>query len=269
MKHLKNFQIFERYMGVDAKDVVRIQDIIDKSRGDKGKQHQLASNMANKITDYDKAIRRGRAAEDIGRTDLADIFFGRAKELASKGLTGGKGKPIQAFASQVTGNVGIKRDGEKAKLVDRSNPVVSAPIVKSTTSAPAKTVVKPIASKQPVAPIQTNYNRPSGKIEEWPILPIGKINLKTGENEIFQDVNDEDSTLVLVMTQLGTYKIIMGTRGDYTNKGKITHANILHDQTRRDMGNVQIIGQYDAQNGGLADIMQATGKSSILGYVFK
>ncbi len=78
MKHLV---LFERYMEVDSKDRMRISDIIDKAKGDKSKEMQLAQTMANKIKDYDKAIRRGRAAEEEEQKHLAEIFFKRAKEL--------------------------------------------------------------------------------------------------------------------------------------------------------------------------------------------
>jgi hypothetical protein len=37
--------------------------------------------MANKITDFDKAKRRGMAAKAEGKPALAKIFFNKAKEL--------------------------------------------------------------------------------------------------------------------------------------------------------------------------------------------
>lgn len=78
MKHLV---LFEKYMEVDSKDRMRISDIVDKAKGDKAKEIQLATTMANRITDYDKAMRRGRAAEEEKQKHLADVFFKRAKEL--------------------------------------------------------------------------------------------------------------------------------------------------------------------------------------------
>ena len=78
MKHIK---LFEKYMEVDSKDEMRISDIITKADGDKAKESQLAKLMADKIKDFDKAIRRGRAAEQKKKKHLADIFFKRAKEL--------------------------------------------------------------------------------------------------------------------------------------------------------------------------------------------
>lgn len=39
--------------------------------------------MANKITDFDKAKRRGLAAQAEKRPELAKIFLKRAKELKS------------------------------------------------------------------------------------------------------------------------------------------------------------------------------------------
>lgn len=65
----------------DPKDEMRISDIVTKSKGDEAKQIQLATAMANKITDVEKAERRGEAAEDQGLEELASIFYNRANQL--------------------------------------------------------------------------------------------------------------------------------------------------------------------------------------------
>ncbi len=61
----------------DAKDEMRIRDIISKAAGSKSKIIQLSTMMANKITDKDKALRRARAAEEDNYHEIANIFYKR------------------------------------------------------------------------------------------------------------------------------------------------------------------------------------------------
>lgn len=74
----------------DLKDETRILELMSKTMGNSPEQlsplpkaHQLAISMANKITDGDKAIRRGNAADALGYSSVADIFFARAKNLGA------------------------------------------------------------------------------------------------------------------------------------------------------------------------------------------
>lgn len=64
----------------DKKDEKRINDMVQKAKDD---NHllRLANQMANSIKDHDKAMRRGRAAEDQNFHDVAAIFFNRAQKL--------------------------------------------------------------------------------------------------------------------------------------------------------------------------------------------
>ena len=64
-----------------SKDTNRILDIIDKANGDRNQENRLATSMANKIKDADKALARGLAAEDNNYHNVAEIFFAREKEL--------------------------------------------------------------------------------------------------------------------------------------------------------------------------------------------
>lgn len=65
----------------DNKDKFRIEDIVEYSKGDKDKATRLAQNMANKITDGNKALRRAAAAVSLGYKNLASIFKYRANQL--------------------------------------------------------------------------------------------------------------------------------------------------------------------------------------------
>lgn len=84
MKHVMLFEQFmleKSPMEIDLKDEMRINDIIRKSSGDKEKAMKLAQTMASRITDRYKAMRRAKAASAAGRSDLADIFNSRMREL--------------------------------------------------------------------------------------------------------------------------------------------------------------------------------------------
>ncbi len=61
----------------DAKDEMRIRDIVSKAAGSRSKIIQLTTTMANKITDKDKALRRARAAEEDNYHEIANIFYKR------------------------------------------------------------------------------------------------------------------------------------------------------------------------------------------------
>lgn len=70
---------------VTSKDIMRIQDIVRKSAGNAYKAKKLAETMCKLITDKWKAVRRARAAEREGESELADVFMQRAKELGAYG----------------------------------------------------------------------------------------------------------------------------------------------------------------------------------------
>lgn len=83
----------------DPKDLKRVEDILSKSdkaakkktgnftavKNDraeiKKEEETKAKNMAKAITNYDKAMRRGNAAKELDKPNIAKIFFDRAKEL--------------------------------------------------------------------------------------------------------------------------------------------------------------------------------------------
>ncbi len=90
------------YKTVEPKDKKRIADILSKSdkggkkkfgnftavKNDKAKikeeEEKKAQQMAKSITTYTKALRRGNAAKEIGKDNIAEIFYKRAKELKPK-----------------------------------------------------------------------------------------------------------------------------------------------------------------------------------------
>lgn len=72
------------------KNYKRVQDIVDKSAGDKDKAVALSQTQANRISDEFKAINRSMCAKELyGKTkneiymNIFEVFFQRAYELGS------------------------------------------------------------------------------------------------------------------------------------------------------------------------------------------
>lgn len=65
----------------DDKDTLRIKGIIDKAKGDKSKEIQLATIMANSIDNKEKANNRANAATKLNLPHIAEIFKNRANKL--------------------------------------------------------------------------------------------------------------------------------------------------------------------------------------------
>lgn len=65
------------------KNYKRVQDIVDKSAGDKEKAVALSQTQANRISDEFKAINRAMAAKAMNQEHIFEVFFQRAYELGS------------------------------------------------------------------------------------------------------------------------------------------------------------------------------------------
>ena len=65
------------------KNFKRVQDIVDKSAGNKDKAIALAQTQAIRITDEWKAINRSMAAKEMNQEHIFEVFFQRAYELGS------------------------------------------------------------------------------------------------------------------------------------------------------------------------------------------
>lgn len=65
------------------KNFKRVQDIVDKSAGDKDKAIALSQTQAIRITDEWKAINRSMAAKEMNQEHIFEVFFQRAYELGS------------------------------------------------------------------------------------------------------------------------------------------------------------------------------------------
>lgn len=91
--------LVEYIVNEDAKDEMRVNDIITKSNGNAAKEENLAFNMAKAITDKSKAMRRYEAADKLlGKTHIVTVVFARrAAELGNNVAV-----PVAASASNTT-----------------------------------------------------------------------------------------------------------------------------------------------------------------------
>lgn len=68
----------------DQKDYQRIKDLISLSTSDFEKGFKATQKQVNSITDGAKAFRRGKAADELGYSGIANMFYKKANELGYK-----------------------------------------------------------------------------------------------------------------------------------------------------------------------------------------
>jgi hypothetical protein len=119
-----------RQAAPEKKDMMRLMDIMIKSKEDPEKAKQFARNMAKAIKDVEKAKRRAEAAEQLGFDDLAAIFWARHKELSSA-------QPLAASFNRIAAKLLDKGETELASevlaLSDQPGPFDGSKKQKPTT----------------------------------------------------------------------------------------------------------------------------------------
>lgn len=126
----------------------------------------------------------------------------------------------------------------------------------------------PATTPTPVAAPSEKKNRWNPK--KWAINVCGRLNLKTGMNEIIEDVVawGTDSSLVLVQTEIesaegiGTgWRAIAGSGSGYSEKGN--YVVLTHSQTRGVVARGIVYGEFPCTLDGMAQIQKIIGRSSI------
>lgn len=118
----------------------------------------------------------------------------------------------------------------------------------------------------------------------WHVLPIGVVNLKTGDNKFF-NVFEDDNVLVLVSRreynfdtgkqEPKSFKGIIGYAGEnqplgwYINNHNEKYVTLQHDQSFADMGNWELIEEFPCTQEGFADLMKVVNKKSLICAVMK
>lgn len=155
----------------EPKDLKRVRDFRIKSGGDFEKEVALARRMANTLTNVDKAIGRAEAAAEVygGWNEIVDIFYDKAKEL---GYTG----PPPAERLEVL----------------KEKPILGSKL-------PPEQRYK--------RPERSGFKNTRWKGSSWEgnaILPLGKVDLRTGDSPMFNvydtwlDDPDDDGGIVEV-----------------------------------------------------------------------
>jgi hypothetical protein len=129
----------------EPKDLKRVKDFAKKSGGDFEKEVALARQMANTLTNMNKAVGRAEAAAEVygGWNDIVQVFYDKAKELGYNGPVPGK----RLEAGIVLGSKLPKEQQYKSRRDD--------------------------------------YSRGGYRRGGSPILPLGKVDLRTGKCEYF------------------------------------------------------------------------------------
>ncbi len=106
---------------------------------------------------------------------------------------------------------------------------------------------------------ERRFNDPS------PVLPLGMVDLKTGENE-YIDFNDErDATIEVWQSENGRYRLVI-TAGGEPIEGIGTHQRFKHDQTGHKIGDWVMVDYTEVEN--LAGLIDLYGKK-LPGYTYK
>jgi len=153
----------------EPKDLKRVRDFGLKSGGDFQKEVAFAQRMANTLTNMDKAIGRAEAAAEVygGHNEIVDIFYNKAKELGFKGAAPGErlADPKHVLGSKLSPEQQYKRQSHRG--------------------------------------IAGGYGRRGRSWDGNAILPLGKVDLRSGDSPVFNVydtwLNDrDDSTTVEV-----------------------------------------------------------------------
>ena len=141
----------------EPKDLKRVRDFALKSGGDFQKEIAFAERMARTLTNMDKAIGRAEAAAEVygGWNEIVEVFYNKAVELGYKGPKPGE----RLEQGIVLGSKLPKEQQYKSNRGGSGNDRYS----------------------------HRGYRR--GAWEGSPILPLGKVDLRTGDSPIF-NVND-------------------------------------------------------------------------------
>ncbi|MFA5152664.1 MAG: hypothetical protein WC554_08910 [Clostridia bacterium] len=254
------------------KDLIRMQDIKTKADGNHDKEISLATTQANIIQDAGKAKARAEAAEQVfgSGSDIAQIFSDRAIIL------GGSYVKSVASPGAIAPVVGPKIKGEKLKREFKKNYIMPSERIKQ----PASTISlnKPGSGfsrgLDPKAAMSTGIYADSPEIggeyhyRAAAILPLGKVNLGTGESPMFnvRKTWEDEGTVEVWQARDGKRKLIF-TSGDKPGDKINDTRNFKHDQTGGMIGRNWKLVDY-APLKELQELIRLYG-SSLSGYTYK
>ena len=153
-----------------SKDIMRMESIKEKARGDYMQQIMYAYNMACAITEPGKAMARGYAAQEIfgEASAVGQVFFERAYDLS-----GGKEVRPEASVNQwedTTEGIEAEYEGipiEEQPASRRDDTIMFMPGQVIKTSKVPLVALGKINTIKGTGPKFNLYNNPSGTMEMW------------------------------------------------------------------------------------------------------
>lgn len=168
-----------------SKDVMRMESIKEKARGDYMNQVMYAYNMACAITEPGKAMARGYSAQEVfgEQSVICQVFFERAFDLSG----GREVRPVPSVDPLDTSDEGIEAEYEAIPIDEQ--PASRRPDKLVTTG--------------------TKHKNPFSKI-----VALGKINVHKGSGPQFNLRDHPVGTMEMWQTDEGKYRMIYTTHYD-------------------------------------------------------
>jgi len=170
-----------------SKDVMRMESIREKARGDYMQQIMYGYNMACAITEAGKAMARGYAAQEVfgEQSAMGQVFFERAYDLS-----GGKDvRPVASVNTLDTSEEGIEAEYDNIPIDEQP------------------------ASRRP-DPIRSNVMPAFNKSTMTVITAAGKINTIKGAGPQFDLYSNPIGTMEVWQTDAGRYRLIYTSHYD-------------------------------------------------------
>lgn len=254
----------------EPKDLKRVQDFSKKSGGDFEKEIGFAKRMAKTLTNMNKAIGRAEAAAEVygGWNEIVEIFYEKAKEL------GYDGPP----------------PGQRLE---------NGPVLGSKLPVEQRYKSPELRGGKGTRRRHSSYR--GGSWDGNAILPIGKVDMRSGESKYFNIYDDRDGTIEVWRDNKGidtshmdpvetptsgigsilkpkdkeeiergkrkyfNYKIVL-TSGSNPLHEIGQFANFYHDQNGNNIGHWEMVDYVPLQHG--KELILPYG-SKITGYVYK
>ena len=258
---------------IGQKDIVRMQDIKTKANGDHAKELSLATTQAKIIQDAGKAQARAEAAEQVfgPGNDITPIFHARAVELGGSGV---RSKASTEVLAPVTGPVG---KGEKIQRKFKTQALLPSERVaganaEKTAGKPSSSggfsrgnseIFKSLGIGRFAAETATEVG--GKRLSSASILPIGRVNLGTGECQYFNVYETYDGTAEVWENENKNPRLVftaskqpMGKLQDYRE--------FRHDQTFQRMGQWTLVDWIPVSD--MKELIRVYG-GSMPGYTYK
>ena len=252
--------------GYGQKDLVRMEDIRTKAAGDHDKEIMLASTQAKLIGKAPKAKARAEAAEQVfgAGSDIANIFGQRAIELGgsyvSSQASSGTLAPLTSAEPKAERKFKTKKHlaSERVRKGGDDKPVQQGAFVRGGGAMSGMGIGRYADA------VETSDEHIWSSA---PILPLGRVNLGTGDAKIFNVMDEYDGTAEIWEDRKGNRKLIF-TSGKPSAKIGNTQ-DFKNDQTWKPMSTTGSWKFIDyAPVADLPELVRLYG-ASLPGYTYK